>query len=511
MPEDKKPRKSVIRSQNRDISPFVEGLFESTDVWVERPKELYLAIRDIQNEHIYSGFNSKKFHFPVAKPALDHIKKKLSEFSFESLNVSELETKLAAEIQACLDKINLLEEGVEQHAPDPNGSGTVIRKVTYPYDECIIVGFKFAEIMDDVFRFKAYKELNAVLKDEELTSILTGSLPLNEKIISLSRWDYDRTKKKLSEEEKSHEPTRTEISQAMRLPPYYQAITWKDFVFEELIADPEASSPDTSIMIPSFLPLDLNFFNKTRGYPIYPMGLIDFEHLYADAFKHTPKEFAIHDLKHAWDMQLFNAIALHNTGFSYIELYDQMDKISDFLNKKLEDLKKVDPDLHSVVELMLFELLHEEAHSLELGDMREGLEKKSMYGNYFLDRLKYKLGPFNFFGDEEGPKYAKLMSRFEEGSNTLTNWFSEVEKVLKIDVKDTNRATSTAHTPEKTGIALGKKLSQVTKEITIVEVASGGLEDDKKRKEALLLSKKHQRDSNDENDKSETQKPKKTR
>lgn len=463
-------RHSSIRRTPRSalLDQYVVDLATSVESWVDNPKDLYLALKEVQDEHIFSGFNSKQFYFPVAKPALDQIKHELSNLSLDNLGIPELNKELKARISACLARVKLIEEGIEQQCVDPkNPNGILKRKVPYQYDQCILISYEFSSILDDIYRIQAYKELNKELKDPELDRILNLNVPANQKIIELIALDSEKTKERLRAQ-LGHEPTLTQVNQNMRLPPYYQSTTWEQFCVKELMSDPENTSPDTSMIIPSFLPLDLEFFRKTRDYPIYPMGLINFEHLYADAFKHTPKEFAIHDLKHAWDMQLFNVMAVYNTGLSHSELYDQMHKISNYFDKKLNSIKDKDPELYQTVVLLLFELLHEEGHSLELGDIHEGLHEKSMYGNFFLDRMSYKLSDFNFFGDES-KNFRELSPRFQEAVAMIEDWTISASEDLKIEVKMEDRALSTEHNPEKTKIPVGEKISQSSEHITLVK------------------------------------------
>ncbi|MBI2791170.1 MAG: hypothetical protein HYX61_04360 [Gammaproteobacteria bacterium] len=455
----KTAKKSHIPSMKGNIEKYVESLKTSVNLWQAEPKEFYLAMKEIQDEHIYRGFNPKKFWFPVAKPALDHIKDYFKANSFKELGVPELQNELEPLIKKNLEHIKRLEKGVDQEIIDPITKEPIVRTVPYPYDECVEASLQFLEIVDYIFRVKAYKELNKDLKNPELQRILDSQDSVQNKVVALSKWDFARTEKDLTDK-MDKKPSIVQIVQGMRLPPYFQSTNYTNLIRADLL-DPDTF--DASFIVPSFLPLDISFLNDTRPFAVYPMGMLDMEHLFADAFKHTPIEFAYHDLKHAWDMQLFNYVALHNTELSPSELADQMKEIYDHITQKQKELKTKDPDLYETVELLLFELLHEEGHALEIGDMREGLDEKSMYGNYFLDRLNYKIGPFNFFGDPERKRFAELSPRYKEGVDLLKQWFNSAEKDLKIDVRKENRLTSTEHKPEKTGIKIGPTVSQFTK------------------------------------------------
>lgn len=52
------------------------------------------------------------------------------------------------------------------------------------------------------------------------------------------------------------------------------------------------------IMVPSYNPLDVNFFVKIRAVPMYMIGMFDLQYLTADGIRQSPEKFFEHDLFH---------------------------------------------------------------------------------------------------------------------------------------------------------------------------------------------------------------------
>lgn len=414
----------------KDYSLFSIYNYDLSNIeqWKQDPMGLYKAIQEIKNEHIFHGYSPKHFHFPVAKPAIDEIKKSLAELDFAALGIADLQADLDKDIKDLLKDILAVETGIEQEIVQPKKDypNSQSRVVTYPYQNCLAISSKFAEIMDYVYRIKAYSDLNKELNNTELATILKSDLSPRNKVEALGNWDFKRCEQQLTNET-NKKPSRMETIKAMRLPLYYQNTTWGKFVDREMMKD-EGDSFEDSILIPSFLPLDLAFFTLTRETPVFPVGLINFEHLFADAYKHTPMEFFYHDIKHAWDMVMFNMVAMRNTGLSPNELYQHMATTRNYVIDQLTVLKDSKAELHDAIEVLLFELLHEEAHSWEQGDVKEGFDNPSMYNNYFLDRLDDKFFKLNFFG-EEGEQFARLRKYFPEGIALIKSWVQQANNL----------------------------------------------------------------------------------
>ena len=224
----------------------------------------------------------------------------------------------------------------------------------------------------------------------------------------------------------------------MIFPPEFHA-NYRSMLMDDLFQAHGGNAVECFI-IPTFDPLSINFFNQTAQTPVNPAGMLT-ESVYADNFNLTPLEFLYHDLKHAWDRyllfvkaslqsqlsqqesiyyqdknaELLSNIAQIEAGTLEVDLAIS-DQIDDFSQKRLAD----------TLYLTLFELLHEEGHSVELQDMEEGLTQTSMYGWIFIERLRKKIDEWNFFKPKGENDFLAHLPYLDASKEIIQLWVKDL-------------------------------------------------------------------------------------
>ncbi len=181
------------------------------------------------------------------------------------------------------------------------------------------------------------------------------------------------------------------------------------------------------IVFPSFSPLSAGFFLRTRGTPLFALGLVK-SPFYADGNLLSPAEYFYHDVDHirfmiredliflgvnvpdAYRMMdpdtpssTFNALTgKHNIILDYVHngdfknlLYGPVEKRTGLAAKLLngiDAIKDQNPTLAKSAELLLFEIMHEKGYPWELTVL-----SKQLRDQVHIQKLKYKVDS-NFFG-----------------------------------------------------------------------------------------------------------------
>ncbi|WP_258956555.1 hypothetical protein [Legionella sainthelensi] len=356
----------------------------SINNWKDNPRSFYKELTAIKTKFIFDGFPHNQF--PLVNPLVEesfsiihsHLEKQNKLYILK--NLEEFSPELSTGIKEILTAIDKLREGKRVQSVD-------INPVKFSYADTIECALKYAALSEKINRYKFYKDLSSYFKEngtsasddiKNLDTILTSSKSLAEKIDDLVNSDV----------------------------------------------------PLDAFIIPSFAPLDLEFFVKTRVAPVHVMGLIDFPVLYADGYKHTVYEFAIHDLKHAWDMELFRIKSIAEKNQSPQENVKEQEQIVNYIFLRIAQLPN--KTMQECLEFLLFELVHEEGHSYNLKDLKEGLEEPSIYCNDFLARLTTQKLNSTFFGPSDTKKYKDTIPLFQQGKNLLLESISDAQKELNL-------------------------------------------------------------------------------
>jgi len=126
------------------------------------------------------------------------------------------------------------------------------------------------------------------------------------------------------------------------------------------------------IIFPSFAPLDLEFFNRTRAVPFRVIGLSEVG-IYADGYNTlSPGEFAFHDLDHAIYMLGLDKPHFGRANERLEETVKVWDDTSNFVLRHFSVIR--DQDLKEAVGLLLFEIFHEKSNNWDLRELKTRLE-----------------------------------------------------------------------------------------------------------------------------------------
>lgn len=420
-------------------------MVSSIDDWKNNPTSFYKELITIKTKFIFDGFPHNQF--PVGNPLVEeafktihsHLDKQNKFYILK--NLEELGPEVSAEIKEILTTVDKLRKGKRVQSVNINENKH--RIVKFPYADTIECALKYADLSEKINRYKFYKDLSNQYKENgntssedinKLDAILTNPKSLTEKVDDLITWDKAYTKAKLQQENNPHDTYH--INTSMNLPGYFQR-QYTQLVKDDLV---NSDSPIDVFIIPSFAPLDIAFFVKTRVAPIHVMGLIDFPFLFADGYKHTVHEFALHDLKHAWDMELFRIKSIAEKNQNPQDNLKEQERIANYIFSRVEQLPN--KTMQDCLEFLLFELVHEEGHSYNLKDLKEGLEEPSIYCNDFLARLTTQKLNSTFFGPSETIKYRDMTPFFQQGKKLLLEFINDAQKELNLNLPTVSYETN---------------------------------------------------------------------
>jgi hypothetical protein len=120
------------------------------------------------------------------------------------------------------------------------------------------------------------------------------------------------------------------------------------------------------LIIPTFESFSATDLIKVRCVPIRFVGLsTDF--LYVDEFEQSPEEFLMHDVNHSWRMMNEDRIYMKDSGIELKDIITQSHKDTDEILKLLRinsNDTKLQLELKKIKEIILFEVIHEDARPL---------------------------------------------------------------------------------------------------------------------------------------------------
>lgn len=203
------------------------------------------------------------------------------------------------------------------------------------------------------------------------------------------------------------------------------------------------------IVFPTFTPLNPKFFLRTRGVPVFALGLTR-NPIYADGNILSPAEFFYHDVDHirfmireelifsgvpvpdAYQMMdpdtpptTFNKLTgkhriildyVRNNYFDnlFYQPVEKRTKLAMDILDSAESLNDSDLGLATSIEWLLYEILHEKGYPWEKSVLVKQLSKDT-----HIDKLRYKIKT-NFFGPE-WPISKDVDARLSEASNWILN------------------------------------------------------------------------------------------
>jgi hypothetical protein len=120
------------------------------------------------------------------------------------------------------------------------------------------------------------------------------------------------------------------------------------------------------LIIPTFESFSATDLIKVRCVPIRFVGLsTDF--LYVDEFEQSPEEFLMHDVNHSWRMMNEDRLYMKDKGMELKDIITQSHNDTDQILQLLritEEDTKLQLELKKIKEIILFEVIHEDARPL---------------------------------------------------------------------------------------------------------------------------------------------------
>ncbi len=434
------------------ISPLLQR-------FIEYPAQFYKEIQARRVEATFHGYDRNAFTFPEIAEAFQEMQRHIPEkTALLARSPFPLLQALRRNLNELEKELHSLEAGVQI----VNDQGKV-RTVAYPYEASITLCLNYLKLLDQIVRIE--RRMNQLLPEGERQAFyrdcesrvmqalridkIDGSDPDALKALyqmidgELEQRDYAQAYQKLLQKSQGNESLQNKLKGLSKITPEdvkNQDIALHRLILKEMVLPPRFHSirfeqhlkdvlSSDCILLPSFSPLDIPFFRKTGDAPVGLMGMVS-DVIFGDEFLMTPYEFAIHDVNHFFDAIYQSYISMIEAGLSPLENLEIWEETKDFFQRKIDAIE--DQELRSAVELVIFEVLHEEGHTYDLDNMRRGLEESNIYLNDLLDFLKKKIGELNFF-QPPGSKpiiSQEAQGKLEQARQTVSAWIRERAKQL---------------------------------------------------------------------------------
>ena len=183
-----------------------------------------------------------------------------------------------------------------------------------------------------------------------------------------------------------------------------EAFSWEEYLgkdktischlFLEFVSFIQGLHNPEIIFYPGYEPLDLEHFNRFSHLPVYPLGMIAGYTERADGYTSSPLEFYYHDILHSKTQGLHERISQQDTLCSGQSRLFFRQLVLDYI-----PVKKVPDTMGNAVELLLFELYHENTFKATLHRLKTDTYLRFMH--LILDQARTNAHSFS-------PKYQSV-------------------------------------------------------------------------------------------------------
>lgn len=428
----KKQTEPLINRNVLKINPFTSSKIAEIEAQILARKKQFIS----------AGFSELDFSFPEISNTFDEMSDTINKQLFAIVEIlkKKLTTdplllehqnhfKLALQtvkkqLIHVINEITILQKG-KFICPKSNiHSIKEATLIAYPYGESIHLCAKYAEISDVLYRtIQRFQKFgpNRPFYEEALLHAKSSVRPtispyLNileqqdyitsfNKVISTCKGTDEYKQFMLAKENNYTFTERTyllrKVYKQMHIPFHFHSVRYKFHLAEDLLKL-------NVVLFPTMKVLAIKDFLNFRSSHFFPLGISPTV-TYADGYKLTAADFFYHDVKHSLDMMSRNFIAYfeqENTEMKGVQCQQQVKRMLDVQIvdelSSMEKQKRI--ELKKAIDVVLFEMCHEEAYPYDYNALIRSLEKPNpFYGERLVDFLKKKLTILNFFFPEDAP------------------------------------------------------------------------------------------------------------